>query len=75
MKDLTGLKTETALQIMLQEGIQGQVIYTSAPVNNTKKRRTEEEYTGPREERVVSHRGNVLISAAFRTGLPEKENE
>ena len=77
MKDLTGLKTETALQRMLrEEGVQGQVLYTSAPVNNSKKRRTEDVYDGPREERVVARRGDTLITAGFRTGLPRKaENE
>ena len=70
MTDLTGLTIEKALQYLLQEGIQGQVVYTSAPVSNRKADFSAE--STEREERVIARRGNTLIVSRFSTILKEE---
>ena len=60
---LLGRRVDEALKIMEENGIQGQVQYTSAPVSNHPENRTE------RESRVVAVRGNVLIAAFFNTRI------
>lgn len=69
MTDLTGLTIDKALQLMRQEGIQGQVVYTSAPESNKKK---EEPVKRARESRVVMQKGSILIAAWFKTSLAEE---
>ena len=69
MTDLTGLTIDKALQLMRQEGIQGQVVYTSAPESNKKK---EESVKRARESRVVMQKGSILIAAWFKTSLAEE---
>lgn len=69
MIDVLGFPLSVALEKLKENGIEGQMIITSAP-----KKHIEEQNNRNGELRVVAQRGNILICAEFLTGLPKEES-
>lgn len=77
MMDYTGLNMEEALHLMAEAGVKGQVVYTSAPPRDIRRRGAYEPVKNDeeREMRVVRVIGNTLYVSGFLTGQPKRKSD
>ncbi|MBO2517203.1 MAG: hypothetical protein CW338_08045 [Clostridiales bacterium] len=69
MPDLLGRPLKEALRVLEENGREGQVVYTAAPIRGGGKA------VRDGEERVVAVRGDTLIVSTFKTQVNEERHD